>query len=126
MSLQILNITFFKPHCEQNTVAQRWSYRKNYLNYFIIKALSTIDRGRNQAPLMQLASPETQNIYELLNQTENSSFDKPLTTLYIQLEIQKIYYLNIQYSVNLTKNLRRVVNNSLHIYENLLYTDDNI
>lgn len=75
---------------------------------------------------MQLAGPEKQNIYELLNQTENSSFDKPLTTLYIQLEIQKIYYLNIQYSVNLTKNLRRVVNNSLHIYENLVYTDDNI
>lgn len=125
MSLQILNITFLKPHCEQNTVAQRWSYRKNSLNYFI-RALSTIDRGRNQAPLMQLAGPEKQNIYELLNQTENSSFDKPLTTLYIQLEIQKIYYLNIQYSVNLTKNLRRVVNNSLHIYENLVYTDDNI
>lgn len=125
MSLQILNITFFKPHCEQNTVAQRRSYRKNSLNYFI-RALSTIDRGGNQAPLMQLAGPEKQNIYELLNQTENSSFDKPLTTLYIQLEIQKIYYLNIQYSVNLTKNLRRVVNNSLHIYENLVYTDDNI
>ena len=125
MSLQILNITFFKPHCEQNTVAQRWSYRKNSLNYFI-RALSTIDRGRNQAPLMQLAGPEKQNTYELLNQTENSSFDKPLTTLYIQLEIQKIYYLNIQYSVNLTKNLRRIVNNSLHIYENLVYTDDNI
>ena len=122
----MLNITFFKPRCEQNTVAQRWSYRKNSLNYFI-RALSTTNRGRNQAPLLQLSlCPETQNIYELLNQTENSSFDRSLTTLYIQLEIQKIYYLNIQYSVSLTRNLRTVVNSSLHIYEHLLYTDDNI
>ena len=88
MALQIPTVPPFKPYGDQNTVAQRWAQWKKSFNYFV-RASGKANDDRKQALLMHLIGPETQKIYESINQTPNQTYEETLTTLNNHFEIQK-------------------------------------
>ena len=132
MALQIPTVPPFKPYGDQNTVAQRWARWKKSFNYFV-RASGIANEDRKQALLMHLIGPETQKIYESINQTQNQTYEETLTTLNNHFEIQKnvpfeqsVFHKAEQKSgENIEQFVTRLRELSLH-YEYGNNTDDNI
>lgn len=86
----------------------QFKHRKISFNYFI-RALYITDRGRKKALSMHLIGPEAQKIYGSLSKTKSPSLDSTII-----LKFKKMYHVKAQYSIKLTNNLGRAMNNSLH------------